>query len=122
MSIEEFLGGGQGFAAFRTKILGTPPLDVFDTFPYKANVYENLLNARKYVIDIGSKEHMVIYLASGKSVQASQVFSKQGGKGNRPLLENNLEQAGTELGQAQLQLELGFTLIKMCCITLMITN
>ena len=31
------------------------------------------------------------------------------------------EQAGTELGQAQLQLELGFTLM-VCCITLMITN
>ena len=31
-------------------------------------------------------------------------------------------QAGTDLGQAQLQLELGFTLIKVCCITLMITN
>ena len=31
-------------------------------------------------------------------------------------------QAGTELGQAQLQLELGFTLITVCCITLMITN
>ena len=27
-----------------------------------------------------------------------------------------------ELGQAQLQLELGFTLIKVCCIILMITN
>ena len=32
------------------------------------------------------------------------------------------EQAGAELGQAQLQLELGFTLIKVCCISLMITN
>ena len=32
------------------------------------------------------------------------------------------EQAGTELDQAQLQLELGFTLIKVCCIILMITN
>ena len=30
--------------------------------------------------------------------------------------------AGTELGQAQLQLELVFTLIKVCFITLMITN
>ena len=33
-----------------------------------------------------------------------------------------LKQAGAELGQAQLQLELGFTLIKVCCIILMITN
>ena len=32
------------------------------------------------------------------------------------------EQAGAELGQAQLQLELGFTLIKVCCIILIITN
>ena len=32
------------------------------------------------------------------------------------------EQAGAELGQAQLQLEIGFTLIKVCCISLMITN
>ena len=31
-------------------------------------------------------------------------------------------QAGAELGQAQLQLELGFTLIKVCCIILIITN
>ena len=32
------------------------------------------------------------------------------------------EQAGTEPDQAQLQLELGFTLIKVCCIALIITN
>ena len=38
------------------------------------------------------------------------------------LIRDNVEQAGAELGQAQLQLELGFTLIKVCCITLMITN
>ena len=31
-------------------------------------------------------------------------------------------QAGAELGQAQLQLELGFTLIKVYCIILMVTN
>ena len=45
-----------------------------DNNTYKANVYENLLKARngKYVSDIGLKEHMVIYLASGKSVHASQ--------------------------------------------------
>ena len=33
-----------------------------------------------------------------------------------------MKQAGAELGQAQLQLELEFTLIKVCCIILMITN
>ena len=32
------------------------------------------------------------------------------------------EQAGTELGQAQLKLDLGFTSIGIWCITLMITN
>ena len=31
-------------------------------------------------------------------------------------------QAGAELGQAQLKLDLGFTSIGICCITLMITN
>ena len=36
--------------------------------------------------------------------------------------EESRKQAGAELGQAQLQLALGFTLIKVCCITLMITN
>ena len=35
---------------------------------------------------------------------------------------NSFKQAGAELGHAQIQLELGFTLIKVCCITLMITN
>ena len=33
-----------------------------------------------------------------------------------------IKQAGTELGKAQLQLKLGYTLIEVCCITLMITN
>ena len=37
-------------------------------------------------------------------------------------MRKTFKQAGTELGQAQLQLELGFTLIKVCCIILMITN
>ena len=38
------------------------------------------------------------------------------------LISDNEEQAEAELGQAQLQLELGFTLIKVCRIILMITN
>ena len=33
---------------------------------------------------------MVVYLASGKSMHSSQVFSKQGGKGTRPILEKIL--------------------------------
>ena len=36
--------------------------------------------------------------------------------------QKGAKQAGAELGHAQLQLELGFTLIKVCCITLMISN
>ena len=37
-------------------------------------------------------------------------------------VQRNVKQAGDEQGQAQLQLDLGFTLIKVCCIALMITN
>ena len=57
---------------------------------YKANVWENILKARnsKFLSETGVKEHMINYLASGKSRHATQVFSKQGGKGTRPLLEN----------------------------------
>ena len=40
----------------------------------------------------------------------------------KPKNGENLKQARADLGQAQLQLELGFTLIKVCCIILMITN
>ena len=56
---------------------------------YKCNAYENLLKARnlKFVSNIGVKEHMVSYLASGKSRHSTQVFSKQGAKGTRPVLE-----------------------------------
>ena len=38
------------------------------------------------------------------------------------LITNEDRKAGAELGQALLQLELGFTLMKVSCITLMITN
>ena len=41
----------------------------------------------KFVSMVGAKEHLVVYLASGKSEQASQIFSKQGGKCTRPTLE-----------------------------------
>ena len=56
---------------------------------FKSNVYENLLKARnsKFNCSVGVKEHMVAYLASGKSRHTSQVFSKQGGKATRPVLE-----------------------------------
>ena len=37
-------------------------------------------------------------------------------------LKNIARQAGAELGQAQLQLELGFTVFKVCCIILMISK
>ena len=43
---------------------------------------------------------------------------------SRHLGESRLKkkQAGAELGQAQLELDLGYTLIKACCIILIITN
>ena len=55
---------------------------------FKYNAYENLLKARnsKFVSEIGLKEHMVTYLSSGKARHTTQVFSKQGGKGSRPVL------------------------------------
>ena len=34
-------------------------------------------------------------------------------------LENMVKQAGAELGQAEVKLELGFTSIKICCVKLM---
>ena len=55
---------------------------------FKYNAYENILKARnsKFISEIGLKEHMVSYLASGKAIHNTQVFSKQGGKGTRPVL------------------------------------
>ena len=60
---------------------------------FKSNVYENILKARntKYVSKVGLKEHMVTYLSSNKSRNSTQVFSKQGAKGTRPLLEKVLQ-------------------------------
>ena len=56
-----------------------------DDLNFKSNVYENMLKARnsKFVSEIGIKEHML----SGKSLHASQVFSKQGAKGKRSISE-----------------------------------
>lgn len=64
-----------------------------DNINFKSNVIENICKARnsKFVSEVGLKEHMVSYLASGKSRHSSQVFSKQGGKGTRPLLERILK-------------------------------
>ena len=64
-----------------------------DNENFRSNVYENLLKARnsKFNSVVGVKENMVVYLSSGKSRHTSQVFSKQGGKGTRPLLETILK-------------------------------
>ena len=64
-----------------------------DNLNWKSNIYENLLKARNKQFNsvVGIKEHMVSYLDSGKSMQTSQVFSKQGGKSTRPVLENILK-------------------------------
>ena len=63
-----------------------------DNLNFKSNIYENILKARnnKFTSKVGLKEHMVVYLASGKAMHASQVFSKQGAKGTRPILEKIL--------------------------------
>jgi hypothetical protein len=67
--------------------------DNTDCVNNKCNVYENILKARnsKFVSDVGVKEHMVSYLSSVKSIHNTQVFSKQGGKGTRPVLEMVLQ-------------------------------
>ena len=60
-----------------------------DNVNFKYNAYENILKARNsyFISDVGLKEHMVSYLSSGKARHNTQVFSKQGGKGTRPVLE-----------------------------------
>ena len=64
-----------------------------DCVNFKYNAYENILKARnsKFISEVGLKEHMVSYLASGKAIHNTQVFSKQGGKGTRPVLERVLK-------------------------------
>ena len=63
------------------------------------------------------KKHKNIFYYSLKGYYFSE-------KKKENLQEKNTirKQAGAELGQAQLQLELRFTLIKVCCITLWITS
>ena len=60
---------------------------------FKMNAIENLLKARNqnFVSIPGIREHIVAYLSSGKSMHCTQVFSKQGAKGTRPLLEKILD-------------------------------
>ena len=60
---------------------------------FKMNAIENLMKARSnnYVSVSGVREHICTYPSSGKSVQVSQIFSKQGPKGTRPLLETILD-------------------------------
>ena len=64
---------------------------------FKMNAIENLIKARdsKFVSVSGLREHMVTYMSSGRSIHVSQVFSKQGAKGTRPLLENILDNSMT---------------------------
>ena len=52
---------------------------VNENLNFKSNAYENILKARngKFIPEAGIKEHMVTYLASGKSRHASQKNSKQ---------------------------------------------
>ena len=64
-----------------------------DSTNFKSNIVENILRARcsKYISEPELKEHMVMYLASGKSMHSSQIFSKQGAKGTRPMVEKILK-------------------------------
>ena len=64
-----------------------------DNKNFKINAVENLMKARNnnHVSVSGVREHIVAYLSSGKSRHVTQLFSKQGPKGSRPLLENILE-------------------------------
>ena len=71
------------------------PHSSFDNINWKSNIYENFLKARNKLFNsaVGIKEHMVSYLDSGKSRHTSQVFSRQGGKSTRPVLEDILKQS-----------------------------
>ena len=71
------------------------PQSLFDNINWKSNIYENFLKARNKLFNsaVGIKEHMVSYLDSGKSRHTSQVFSRQGGKSTRPVLEDILKQS-----------------------------
>ena len=59
---------------------------------YKTNAYENILKARnsKSVSIPGIREHLVVYLSSDKARNTTHIFSKAGGKGTRPVLEQIL--------------------------------
>jgi hypothetical protein len=56
-------------------------------------MYINILKAcnYKFAFYVGVKKHMFSYLSSGKSIHNTQLFSNQGGKGTRPVLEMNLQ-------------------------------
>ena len=65
---------------------------------FKSNAYENILKARnlKCVTIPGIIEHLVVYLSSGKSRHTTQVVSKSGAKGTRPVIEQILNNSLVE--------------------------
>ena len=60
---------------------------------FKMNAVENLIKARNtnFTSITGLREHLVAYIASNRSRHVTQVFSKQGAKGTRPLLEKIMD-------------------------------
>ena len=60
-----------------------------------ANVWDSILKSRnsKYVSLSGLKEHIIIYLASGKSNYVSELLSHIGGRGTRKIIETILDKS-----------------------------
>ena len=71
---------------------------------FKSNAYENILKARnlKCVTIPGIREHLVVYLSSGKSRHTTQVVSKSGAKGTRPVIEQILNNSLFECKSMQI--------------------
>ena len=59
-----------------------------DIFNEKFNIYDNLLKARNhnYVSDVSMREGIIAFISSSKSFDTTTVFSKQGGKGTKHVL------------------------------------
>ena len=57
------------------------------------NAYENLLKARnsKYISLNGIKEHLICFISSGRSAIVSDIISQIGGKGNRKIFEEIIQ-------------------------------
>ena len=63
-----------------------------------ANMVDNLYKARNanFVSPSGVRESLIVYLSSAKSVDCTQVISKQGGKGGRTVVDKIIKHSVTE--------------------------